>query len=116
MDMVRAAQKLLVPVLLIVFSATFITQASEPVTLVVALTHRDPNRNIVQDYGNISWTEILAQEFRKQFPNVEIEWRYANKDQVAVALAAGVGPDIINGQGAWFTSIAMQGGLPILTH
>src|SRR5690606_23028352 len=74
------------------------SQRRERITLEVALTAgRDPNVNVVQDYGEISWAKILEQEFQKEYPYVDVVFRTATIDQVTVLIATGQGTDIING-------------------
>lgn len=115
MAKLRASRRTLLCTLLVLLVVVVPVMARDTIILEVALTHRDPNKNIVQDYGDISWTELLEREFRKEYPYVDIEWRHANKDQVIVTMAAGIGPDIINGQGSWFASIAQKGGFADLS-
>lgn len=83
----------------------------EPITLEVVLAGgRDPNLNVIQDYGDISWTQILAEEFEKRYPHIKVEFRTGQMDQIIVMIAAGMGPDIINGYGHKFASLGRQGG------
>ena len=83
----------------------------EPITLEVVLAGgRDPNINVIQDYGDISWTKILAEEFQKQYPHINVEFRTGSMDQIIVMIASGMGPDIINGYGHKFHSVGRQGG------
>lgn len=83
----------------------------EPITLEVVLAGgRDPNINVIQDYGDVSWTKILAEEFEKRYPHINVEFRTGQMDQITVMIAAGMGPDIINGYGHKFASLGRQGG------
>lgn len=85
-------------------------QAAEKIKLQVALTAgRDPNVNIVQDYGNIKWSDLLAQEFQKEYPNVEVEFVVSTLQKVTVLIASGIGPDIINGSSSDFVNLGKQG-------
>lgn len=96
-------------VLTLALSMFSLTSAEEQVTLEVALTSgRNPNQNIVQDYGDISWTTLLVEAFQKEYPHVDVEFRTSNMDQVTVMLMAGIGPDIINGTSTAFINLGMQ--------
>lgn len=101
----RAFIVCLVTVLLIGSSAAL----AQRVTLEVMLTHRDPNVNIVQDYGNISWTEILAEEFKKQHPDIDVVFRSGTLEQATVMIAAGTGPDIISSAAGGFVNLGRSG-------
>ena len=70
---------------------------------------RDPNHNIVQDYGNVSWADLLVQEFQKEYPHVDVVFRMGSLEQVTVQIAAGMGPDIINGAMYEFINLGRQG-------
>lgn len=83
--------------------------SAQKVTLEVMITHRDPNVNIVQDYGSISWTQILAEEFMKQHPNVEVVFRHGTLEQATVMIAAGIGPDIISSAAGGFVNLGRAG-------
>lgn len=84
--------------------------SEERITPEVVLTSgRDPNVNIVQDYGDVSWTQILTEEFQKEYPYVDVEWRTGSREQLIVMIAAGVGPDIILGNGFEFINMGRQG-------
>lgn len=86
------------------------TAQAERVTLRVALAAgRDPNVNIVQDYGNVRWSEVLVQEFQKEHPNVDVEFVVTNMEKVTVEIAAGIGADIINGAGSTFVGLGRLG-------
>lgn len=85
-------------------------QAAEKIKLQVALTAgRDPNVNIVQDYGNVRWSEVLAQEFQKEYPNIEVEFVVSTMQKVTVLIASGIGPDIVNGASSDFVNLGRQG-------
>lgn len=84
--------------------------AQETITLEVALTAgRDPNVNLVQDYGIESWADILAREFNQLYPHVQVEFRVANLEQIAVMIASGIGPDIVNGAANRFVEMGRAG-------
>lgn len=90
--------------------------AAEKITLQVSLiTGRDPNVNIVQDYGDILWTELLKQEFNKLYPDIELEFVMGDISKIAVAIAGGVGPDLVNGHGSPFRNLGIHGGFLDLT-
>lgn len=92
------------------FLALPIAAAQETITLEVALTAgRDPNVNLVQDYGIESWADVLAREFNKLYPHVQVEFRVANLEQVAVMIASGIGPDIVNGAANRFVEMGRAG-------
>lgn len=104
----RRLKRLLVAVLMIgVFVG--VPVYGQQVTLEVLLTERDPNRNIVQDYGDVSWTAILAEEFMKQHPDIKVEFRYGTLEQATVMIASGIGPDIVNGAASGFTNLGRAG-------
>jgi len=84
------------------------TQAAR-VTLEVMYTHRDPNVNLVQDYGSISWTEILAEEFKKRHPDIDVVFRSGTLEQATVLMAAGTGPDILSSAASGFVNLGRQG-------
>ena len=76
---------------------SFVASAQETITLEVALTAgRDPNVNLVQDYGIESWADVLAREFNKLYPHVNVEFRIADLEQIAVMIAR-VRAGIVNG-------------------
>ena len=96
--------------LLVVILAGSWVAAEERITLEVVLTKgRDPNHNIVQDYGNVSWADLLVQEFQKEYPHVDVVFRMGSLEQVTVQIAAGMGPDIINGAMYEFINLGRQG-------
>jgi len=90
--------------------ATADSEDLERITLEVVLTGgRDPNVNVVQDYGDIVWTEVLTQEFQKEYPNVDVVFRTGTLEQTIVSMIGGVGPDIVNGYGPQFINMGRQG-------
>lgn len=91
-------------------SASTILAQSDRITLEVLLTAgRNPNVNVVQDYGPVSWTEILEQEFQKLYPHVDVVFRAGTMEQATVMIAAGMGPDIINGGHTDFVTLGRNG-------
>lgn len=105
---IRAVSVVCLAVLLLV-GAAGAAQEQEKITLEVVLTHRDPNVNIVQDYGPISWTQILAEEFQKRYPHIEVVFRQGTVEQVTVMIAAGIGPDIISSAAGDFVNLGRAG-------
>lgn len=95
--------------LVLVTLVASVTALAQQVTLEVLLTERDPNKNLIQDYGDISWTQILAEEFQKRYPHIKVEFRYGTLEQATVMIAAGTGPDIINGTAATFINLGRTG-------
>lgn len=91
-------------------------QAAEKIKLQVTLTAgRDPNKNIIQDYGDLLWTDVIRQSFNKENPNVDVEFTTASLDKVVTMMAGGVGPDIINGCCSGFRNLGVQGAFLDLT-
>jgi len=91
-------------------SSVHATAEPERITLEVALTAgRDPNVNVIQDYGEVLWTDVLVREFQKEYPHVDVVFRIANIEQVIVWMIGGKGPDIINGYGPHFVNMGRQG-------
>lgn len=91
---------------------------SERITLEVALSGgRNPNINVIQDYGDILWTEALTQEFQKEYPYVDIVFLTSDEalEQVTVHMIGGGGPDIINGYGFRMINLGRQGAFVDLT-
>lgn len=83
---------------------------NERVTLEVMLAAgRNPNVNVVQDYGTVSWTEILVQEFQKEYPHVDVVFRTGTLEQATVLIASGMGPDIVNGSATSFVNLGKHG-------
>jgi multiple sugar transport system substrate-binding protein len=90
--------------------------SAEPVTLVASLIKgRDPSVNVVQDYGNVSWTELISQAFNKQYPEYQVKFITGDIAKETVAIAAGIGSDLINGAGTAFYSLGQNGGFIDIT-
>lgn len=95
---------------LVIMFVPLTASAQDTITLEVALTAgRDPNVNLVQDYGFESWADVLAREFKKMYPNVDVVFRVADLEQIAVLIATGSGPDIINGTANRFVEMGRAG-------
>lgn len=89
---------------------------AEQIVLEAALIKgRDPNQNVVQDYGDIVWTELIIQEFEKRHPHIKVNIVPGDIAQITVAIAAGIGPDLVNGAGTTFNDLGRQGGFLDLT-
>ncbi|MCK9221389.1 MAG: extracellular solute-binding protein [Limnochordia bacterium] len=95
----------------VILLPTHINAEQERITLEVVLTAgRNPNVNVVQDYGTTPWTEILTQEFQKEYPYVDLVFRTGSMEQMTVMIIGGKGPDIVNGMGHAFINLGRQGG------
>lgn len=104
-------KSLVTGVLIGAFLLSSIAVQAKPVKLVASLIKgRDPNVNVVQDYGNVSWTNLIADEFHERYPNYEVEFISGDIAKETVAIAAGIGSDLINGAGTAFYSLGQNGG------
>lgn len=102
--------------LAMVFPSAAVAEQMEQIVLEASLIKgRDPNQNVVQDYGDILWTELLIQEFEKRHPHIKVEIVPGDIAQVTVAIAGGIGPDLVNGAGSTFNAVGAQGGFLDLT-
>lgn len=95
---------------LLVMAVWPVTAQEERITLEVVLTAgRNPHVNVVQDYGDVSWTQILTETFQEQYPHVDVQFRTGSTEQVTVMIASGIGPDIINGGHTSFVNLGRNG-------
>lgn len=89
---------------------------AEQIVLEAALIKgRDPFQNVVQDYGDIVWTELIIREFEKRYPNIKVNIVPGDINQIAIAIASGIGPDLVNGAGTTFNALGRQGAFLDLT-